>query len=100
MILTTTNTIDDFKIIDYKGIVSGIAVGGQIMEFTFNMQKQYSAFAEGVSEVKEAAFKELKMNAEKLNANAVLGIKVDIELSASTYVIVSITGTAVSIVKR
>lgn len=100
MILTTTNTIEDFKIIDYKGIVSGIAVGGQAMEFTFNMQKQYSAFAEGISEVKEAALKELQLNAEKLNANAVVGIKVDMEFSASAYVIVSISGSAVSVVKR
>lgn len=102
MILTTTNTIEDFKIIDYKGIVSGIAVDAQKIEFSFsmNMQKHYIAFAEGVSEVKEAALKELQMNAEKLNANAVVGIKVDMEFSTSSYVVVSVSGTAVNVVKR
>lgn len=102
MILTTTNTIEDFKIIDYKGIVSGIAVNAPKMEFSFsmNMKKHYSAFADGVYEVKEAALKELQINAEKLNANAVVGIKVDMEFSTSSYVVVSISGTAVSVVKK
>jgi uncharacterized protein YbjQ (UPF0145 family) len=40
------------------------------------------------------------LNAEKLNANAVVGINVDIELTNSNYVIVTITGTAVNIIKR
>ncbi len=53
-----------------------------------------------VSEIKDQAFEQLKSNAEKLNANAVVGINVDIELTTSNYVIVTITGTAVSIIKR
>jgi uncharacterized protein YbjQ (UPF0145 family) len=36
----------------------------------------------------------------KLNANAVVGIHVDIELTNSNYVVVTTTGTAVSIIKR
>ena len=49
---------------------------------------------------KEQAFEQLKANAEKLNANAVVGITVDIELTTSNYVTVPVTGTAVSIIKR
>ncbi|MEX0598524.1 MAG: heavy metal-binding domain-containing protein, partial [Candidatus Paceibacterota bacterium] len=67
---------------------------------TFNMQKYYAGISESVSEVKEQAFEQLKANAEKLNANAVVGVNVDIELTTSNYVIVTITGTAVSIIKR
>lgn len=102
MILTTTNTVEDYKIIDYKGIVFGTAVNAPKMEFSFsmNMQKHYSAFADGVSEVKAAALKDLLINAEKINANAVVGIKVDLQLSESSYVVVSISGTAVSVVKK
>jgi uncharacterized protein YbjQ (UPF0145 family) len=37
----------------------------------------------------------LQDNAKKLSANAIVGIKVDIELTASNYVAVSVTGTAV-----
>jgi uncharacterized protein YbjQ (UPF0145 family) len=72
----------------------------QKMKMTFNLQKYYAGISESVSEVKEQAFEQLKANAEKLNANAVVGITVDIELTTSNYVVVTVTGTAVSIIKR
>jgi len=100
MILTTTNSVEDYKIIEYRGIVSGTAVNMQKMKMTFNMAKYYEGISESISEVKEQAFEQLKENAEKLNANAVVGISVDIELTNSNYVTVTITGTAVSIVKK
>lgn len=95
MILTTTNSIEGFKIIEYKGIVSGVGVNIQKMKMTFNVEKYYKAIGDSVSEVKEQAFQELRDNAKLLNANAVVGINVDIELTASNYVAVSVTGTAV-----
>ncbi len=100
MILTTTESVEDYKILAYRGIVSGTAVNMQKMTLTFNMEKYYEGLSNSVSEVKEKAFTELKVEAEKLNANAVVGISVDIELTTSNYIMVSITGTAVSIVKR
>ena len=100
MILTTTNSIEDFRIIEYKGIVSGVAVNSQKMKMTFNMQKYYKSIGDSIYEVKDAAFLQLKDNAKQLNANAVVGIKVDIELTTSNYVAVSVTGTAVSITKK
>ena len=100
MILTTTNTVEDFKITEYKGIVSGTSVNVQKMKITFNMQKYYNAIRDSISEVKEQAFQQLKDNAINLKANAVVGIKVDIELTTSNYVTVSVTGTAVSIVRK
>ena len=100
MILTTTNTVEDFKIIEYKGIVSGTAVNLQKMKMTFNMQKYYAGVSESISEVKAQALKQLQENAKKMNANAVVGIKVDIELTTTNYVAVSVTGTAVNIVKK
>lgn len=100
MILTTTNSVEDYKILEYRGIVSGTALNMPKMKMTFNMQKYYAGISESISEVKAQAFEQLKENAEKLNANAVVGITVDIELTASNYVTVSVTGTAVSIVKK
>ena len=100
MILTTTNSIDGFTIAEYKGIVSGTAVNVQKMKMTFNMQKYYAGISESVSEVKEQAFEQLKTNAEKLNANAIVGIQVDIELTTTNYITVTATGTAVSIIKK
>jgi len=100
MILTTTNSIEDFKIIAYCGIVTGIAVNMQKTTMTFSMQKYYATVSDSISEAKEQAFAQLKENAEKLNANAIVGIKVDIELTESNVISVIITGTAVNIVKK
>lgn len=97
MILTTTNSIEGFKIIEYKGIVTGVGVNMQKMKMTFNVQKYYAAIGDSISEVKEQAFQQLRDNAKNLNANAVVGISVDIELTATNYVTVSVTGTAVSV---
>ncbi len=97
MILTTTNSIEGFKIIEYKGVVSGIGVNVQKMKMTFNMEKYYKAIGDSMSEVKEQAFQQLMDNAKQMNANVVVGIKVDIELTSTNYVAVSVTGTAVSV---
>ena len=51
MILTTTNSVDDFKILTYKGIVSGSAVNMPKMTLTFNMDKYYADFNETVIKV-------------------------------------------------
>lgn len=109
MILTTTNSIEGSKIVEYKGIVTGIAYNtaysykGKKTSFKdmFNMSKYYDSYAKGLEEVKEQAFQKLSDNAKALNANAIVGIKIDIEpLSSSSTLIVSLTGTAVSIVSE
>ena len=100
MILTTTNSVEDYKILAYRGIVSGTAVDMQKMTLTFSTSKYYEGLKQSVNEVKAKAFEELKAEAESLNANAVVGIAVDIEMSPTSYITVSVTGTAVSIVKR
>lgn len=100
MILTTTNSVEGFKIAEYNGIVSGTSVNVQKIEWTLSMQKYYAGISESISEIKQQAFKQLEENATKLNANAVVGITVDIELTTTNYVAVTVTGTAVSIIKK
>lgn len=99
MIITTTSTIDDYKILTYKGVVSGSAVKMPKMTMTFNMEKYYAAYSESVSEVQEQALLLLKENAEKLNANAVVGVQVDVEFNTGNFILVTVTGTAVNITK-
>lgn len=106
MILTTTSNIENFKIVDYLGIVTGTAYNssyshkGSKMSFKdmFNTAKYYENYAAGLEALKEKAFQNLKENAVKLNANAVVGIQLDIEPLANTStLLVSITGTAVKV---
>ncbi|WP_452221633.1 YbjQ family protein [Lacinutrix salivirga] len=106
MILTTTNSIEGFKIIDYKGIVTGVSYNssysykGTKMSFKdmFSAKKYYEAYSAGLENIKEEAFQKIKDNAKALQANAVVGIRIDIEpLSNTSTLIVSITGTAVQV---
>ncbi len=95
MILTTTNTIEGFKIAEYKGIVTGVAMTEKTPSMGFSMSKYYKSVRDSIESVKEQAFQNLQENAQKLKANAVVGIKIDIEMNASNYAMVSVTGTAV-----
>ncbi|WP_341215569.1 heavy metal-binding domain-containing protein [uncultured Wocania sp.] len=98
MILTTTNTIEGYKIQDYLGIVTGISVNMPKATFSFKMEKYYESYEVKINEVKEEAFQKLRDNAIKLKANAVVGICVDVETSpTSGLIFVSITGTAVQV---
>ena len=97
MILTTTNTIEGFKIIDYKGIVTGVAINDDKLTMGFSLSKYIKSIQNSVDNVKEQAFQKLKENAKQLGANAVVGIKVEIELTTGNYAMVSVTGTAVSV---
>jgi len=97
MILTTTNTIEGFKIIDYLGIVTGVSMNSEVLSMGFSMSKYINKIQDSVDNVKENAFQKLRENAKKLNANAVVGIKVEIELTTSNYAMVSVTGTAVKV---
>ncbi|PWG05895.1 YbjQ family protein [Polaribacter aquimarinus] len=106
MILTTTNNIENFKIVDYLGIVTGTAYdssyssNGKKMSFKdmFSMSKYREMYTLGLESIKEKAFQNLKENALKLKANAVVGIQLDVEpLANSNTLLVSITGTAVRV---
>lgn len=97
MILTTTNSIENFKIIDYLGIVTGVAINEQKLAMGFSMSKYFAQVRDSIDVVKENAFKQLQENAKQLNANAVVGIKVEIELTTHNYAMVSVTGTAVKV---
>lgn len=106
MVLTTTNSIEGFKIVNYLGIVTGTAYDstfsykGNKMSFKdmFSTSKYYEAYSLSLENIKEKAFQNLKDNAKKLGANAVVGIQLDVEpLANSASLFVSITGTAVKV---
>lgn len=97
MILTTTNSIEGYKIIDYLGIVTGVAMNEEALTMGFSMSKYSQKIQQSVDKVKETAFQRLQEHATQLKANAVVGIKIEIELTTSNYPMVSVTGTAVKV---
>ncbi|AXG68899.1 hypothetical protein KORDIASMS9_01117 [Kordia sp. SMS9] len=103
MIFTTTDNFQNREIIEYLGLVSGMTYSvnysykGMSFKDMFNMKKYYAQVEEAIEEVKEKTFQKLQDNASKLNADGVVGIHVDMEISAGGAVMVSITGTAVKL---
>lgn len=97
MILTTTNCIEGHKIEAYLGIVTGVSSLIKT-SFSFKTEKNLNLMSELINKAKEEAFQILNTNASQLNANAVVGITLDMETESGSYVFVSVTGTAVKVV--
>lgn len=103
MIFTTTDSFQNREITEYLGLVSGMTYNvnysykGMSFKDMFNMKKYYSQIEGAIEEVKEKTFQKLSDNAAKLSADGVVGIDVDMEISAGGAVMISITGTAVKL---
>jgi len=103
MILTTTPSIEGRKVSDYKGIVTGEAIlGANIMRDILGSVRDIiggraGAYEESLREAREMALQELKEEAAKLGADAVIGIDLDYEVigQGGSMMMVSASGTAV-----
>lgn len=89
MILTTTANIEGRTIADYLGIVFGEAFENK----EFRGERYYVSI---LTNARTVALKQLEERAAILGADAVIGVKVDFDLSdVGPCVMVSATGTAV-----
>ncbi|MBR4015093.1 MAG: putative heavy metal-binding protein [Anaerotignum sp.] len=103
MIITTTNTIEGRKIVEYKGIVFGEVVAG--VDFVKDMMAGLSNIFGGRSntyeteliEARENAIREMQQRAEAMGANAVVGVDIDYEVLGANngMLMVTASGTAV-----
>ncbi len=104
MILTTTNSLDGYKIKEYLGIVSGETIIGANMfrdlfaEIVDIVGGRSGGYEEVLIEAKETAMEEMSEKAEQLGANAIIGIDLDYEtVGKGTMLMVVASGTAVKI---
>ncbi len=103
MILTTTPSIEGKIIKDYKGIVVGEVISGVdfIKDFAAGLTNFFGGRSQSYEgeliESREAALQEMKLRAENMGANAVVGIDIDYEVlgSANNMLMVTVSGTAV-----
>ena len=91
MIVTTTPTIEGHTIKEYKGLVSGEVIFG--MNFLKDFGASLRDFFGGRTQ------KEMRERAEKLGANAIVGVSFGYETmgQANSMIMISISGTAVVI---
>jgi len=105
MILSTTNNIDGKPVKDYLGIVTGeTIIGANIVKDVFASIRDIvggrsSSYEKVLREAKNTALKEMTENAEKLNADAVIGIDLDYETVGNRggMLMVTASGTAVKL---
>ena len=103
MILTTTHTLENKNITEYLGLVSGEAIIGANLfkdlfaSITDIVGGRSGSYESVLKEAKENALKEIEENAQRLGANAVVGIDLDYETigNRGSMLMVSASGTAV-----
>ncbi|WP_425098557.1 heavy metal-binding domain-containing protein [Tropicibacter sp. S64] len=101
MILTTTHSVEGYKITDYKGIVVGEAIMGAnvVRDFfagiTDIVGGRSGAYESKLQDARDTAMRELEARAARLGATAVVGIDLDYEVVGDSMLMVSASGTAV-----
>ncbi|WP_298835905.1 heavy metal-binding domain-containing protein [uncultured Roseobacter sp.] len=103
MILTTTNTIEGRRITAYHGIVVGEAIMGAniVRDFFASVTDviggRSGAYEGKLKDARDEAMAEIEDRARAAGANAVVGIDLDYEVIGDSMLMVSVSGTAVTI---
>lgn len=103
MIVTTTPSIEGHQITAYHGIVVGEAIMGAnvvrdiFASITDIVGGRSSAYESKLQDARETALAELETRAAAKEANAVVGVDLDYEVVGDTMLMVSASGTAVTV---
>ena len=102
MLVTTTSTLQDKSITEYLGLVSGEAIIGAnvFRDFFAGIRDivggRSGSYERALRDAKEIALREMQEGAQKLSANAVIGVDLDYETvgKESSMLMVTASGTA------
>ncbi|MDB5472796.1 MAG: heavy metal-binding protein [Devosia sp.] len=103
MIISTTPTLEGRAIREYLGLVTGeVIVGANIFKDLFAgirdiVGGRAGAYEGALRDARRQAYEELSYEAERMGADAVVGVDLDYEVVGQngSMLMVSITGTAV-----
>ncbi len=107
MIISTTSVLSGKEVTDYHGLVSGEAIlGANIFRDFFAgirdiVGGRSGAYERALREAKDIAVREMEDEAQRLGANAVIGVDLDYESittgNGGGMLMVSASGTAVTV---
>lgn len=104
MLVTTTHVLQDRKVTNYLGLVTGESIlGANIVRDVFAgirdiVGGRAGAYEKVLRDARRIAIEEMTEEARKLGANAVIGVDVDYEtVGGGTMLMVSVSGTAVRV---
>lgn len=105
MLVTTTPNIEGKKITKYIGLVNGEAIIGAnlIRDIMAGIRDvvggRSGSYEQGLREAKSIAIREMMDQAQRLGANAIIGVDLDFETIGTngSMLMVSANGTAVNI---
>ena len=103
MIVTTTPTIEGRPIRTYHGIVTGEAIMGAnvVRDFFASVTDivggRSGAYESKLQDARETALREMQDQAARLGATAVVGVDLDYEVVGNSMLMVSSSGTAVTL---
>jgi uncharacterized protein YbjQ (UPF0145 family) len=103
MIVTTTNGIEGHRITGYHGVVVGEAIlGANVFRDVFaNIRDivggRSAAYERSLQEARDIAMRELTDRATTAGGNAVVGVDLDYEVVGQSMLMVSASGTAVTV---
>jgi uncharacterized protein YbjQ (UPF0145 family) len=106
MIVTTTSSVEGHPIVAYLGIVSGSAVVGanifrdlfaRVRDVVGGRAKGYENALQGAQ---QAALQDLMAQGDRLLADAVVGLDFEYAAVGTSMLMVSCTGTAVTLDRR
>jgi uncharacterized protein YbjQ (UPF0145 family) len=103
MVMSTTNSLESKEITNYLGVVTGEAIlGANIFKDIFAgirdiVGGRSSSYERELQEARRLAFAEMEEKANRVGANAIVGIDIDYETIGAngSMLMVSVSGTAV-----
>ena len=103
MLVTTTNVVEGRPVREYLGVVAGETIlganvfrdiGAQIRNITGGRAAGYE---KELRNGRDSAIEEMRQEAEKLGADAVIGVDIDYETVGGSMLMVTASGTAVKL---
>ena len=104
MILTSSNTLENKEILEYKGLVTGESlIGANIYKDIFSGVRDVvggrtTQYEEEIGQARDIALTSMKEKAESLGANAIIGIKISYDNLGGTMgntILITAYGTAI-----